>query len=172
MSAAVRRPLLVVHVICSTGWIGAAAAYLALGLAAQLDGQTATVRAAWIGMELIGWSVLVPLGCLSWSTGVALSLVTRWGLFRHYWVVFALALTTVALVVMILHMPGVTAAATVARTAEPAAVSRLGGDLLHPAVGMAVLVVVAVLNIYKPRGLTPYGLGRVRPSATATSRAG
>ena len=32
---ALRRLALAVHVICSVGWIGAAAAYLALGLGAQ-----------------------------------------------------------------------------------------------------------------------------------------
>ena len=158
----VRRPLLATHVICSVGWIGAALAYLALGLAAQLSDQPGTVQAAWIGMELIGWPVLVPLGGLAWATGILLSMVTHWGLLRHYWVVIALVLTTVALVVMVLHLPAVTVAATVVRTGDPAAISRLGGDVLHPAGGLAVLVVVAVLNIYKPRGLTPRGQRRAR----------
>lgn len=164
----VRRPLLALHVICSVGWIGAALAYLALAVAAEVSPRAATVRAAWIGMELVGWFVLVPLGGLAWLTGMVLSLVTRWGLLRHYWVVIALALTTVALVVMVLHMPSVTAAAAVASTADDTAVARLGGDVLHPAVGLAVLVVVAVLNIYKPRGLTPYGQRQIRTPAAAT----
>jgi hypothetical protein len=41
----------------------------------------------------------------------------------------------------------------------------LGGDIVHPAVGIAVLVVVAVLNIYKPRGQT--GLGQHKPPDAA-----
>lgn len=160
----VRRPLLAIHVISSVGWIGAALAYLALGLAAQFSRDPATVRAAWLGMELIAWPVLVPLGVLGWLTGVLLSVVTRWGLFRHYWVAIALVLTTLALVVMVLHLPSVSAAAAIARTGDPAAVGRLGGDVLHPAAGLVVLVVVAVLNLYKPRGLTPYGKRRTRQS--------
>ena len=158
----VRRPLLATHVICSVGWIGAALAYLALGLAARLSDQPGTVQAAWIGMDLIVWPVLLPLGGLAWLTGILLSLVTHWGLLRHYWVVIALVLTTVALVVMVLHLPTVTAAATVARTGDAAAISRLGGDVLHPGAGVAVLIVVAVLNIYKPRGLTPRGQRHAR----------
>ncbi|HKN45569.1 MAG TPA: hypothetical protein VJW23_16785, partial [Propionibacteriaceae bacterium] len=43
------------------------------------------------------------------------------------------------------------------RSADDAAASRLGGDVLHPAVGLIVLIVITVLNVHKPRGLTPYG---------------
>jgi len=39
-------------------------------------------------------------------------------------------------------------------------VLRLGGDVLHPALGLLVLIVVAVLNLYKPRGTTRYGQRR------------
>lgn len=155
--AAGRRPLLVVHIICSVGWVGAAVAYLGLGVAAQVSPHALTVRAAWIGMELTGWFVIVPLGCLALLTGLLLSLITRWGLLQHYWVVIASVLTTVALVVLVLHMPSVSARAAVARTADDAATAHLGGDIVHPALGIVVLVAVAVLNIYKPRGLTPFG---------------
>ena len=160
----IRRPLLAVHVICSVGWVGAAAAYLSLGLAGELSARPSTVRAVWIGMDLIGWWVLVPLGGLAWSTGIVLSLVTRWGLLRHYWVVIALALTTFALTVMVLHLPSVTASAATAVQADDAAVIRMGGDVLHPGAGLVVLVVVTVLNLYKPRGLTTYGRAPSRPT--------
>jgi hypothetical protein len=78
-------------------------------------------------------------------------------LFRHYWVIIALLLTTLSLVVLLLHMPSVSAAAALARTADDVSAGRLGGDVVHPAVGLVVLVVVTVLNVHKPRGLTPYG---------------
>jgi hypothetical protein len=31
------------------------------------------------------------------------------------------------------------------------------GDLFHPGVGLLVLLVITVLNVYKPRGMTRYG---------------
>jgi hypothetical protein len=34
------------------------------------------------------------------------------------------------------------------------------GDLLHPALGLVVLLTVQVLNIYKPSGMTRYGRRR------------
>jgi uncharacterized membrane protein len=157
MPPALRRVMLAAHIICSVGWLGAAAAYLALGVAAQVSMEPQIVRAAWIGMELTGWFVIVPLACLAFLTGLVLSLGTPWGLFKHYWVVIALVLTTLSLAVLLLHMPSVSTLAALARTSDDAAASRLGGDVLHPAVGLLVLIVVTVLNVHKPRGLTPYG---------------
>jgi hypothetical protein len=157
MPPALRRAMLAAHIICSVGWLGAAAAYLALGVAAEVSMQPQVARAAWIGMEISGWFVIVPLGCLAYLTGLVQSLGTPWGLFKHYWVVIALVLTTLSLAVMLLHMPSVSTLAGLARTADDAAASRLGGDVLHPALGLLVLIVITVLNVHKPRGLTPYG---------------
>lgn len=157
MTAGLRRAALAVHVIASVGWIGAAAAYLALGTAARVSEQPPTIRSSWIAMELIGWVVIVPLGCLAFLTGLVMSLGTRWGLIRHYWVMIAMVLTSVALAVLMLHMPSVSATTAMARTGDDQAVLHLGGDIAHPALGLLVLVVVAVLNLYKPRGLTRYG---------------
>jgi hypothetical protein len=166
MTAGLRRAALAVHVITSVGWIGAAGAYLSLGVAARVSDQVSTVRAAWIAMELIGWLITVLLGCLAFLTGLVMSLGTQWGLIRHYWVLIALILTSLALAVLILHMPSVSATAAIARTANDQAVLQLGGDIAHPALGLLVLVVVAVLNLYKPRGLTRYGQRqRAAPSA-------
>ena len=90
-------------------------------------------------------------------TGVALSLGTPWGLFRHYWVVVSLGLTVFAAAILLLHLPDVGATADVARAADGAGLSRLGGDLPHAEGGLLVLLAITVLNVYKPRGLTPYG---------------
>jgi hypothetical protein len=149
--------MLAAHIICSVGWLGAAAAYLAFGVAAEVSMQPQVIRAAWIGMEISGWFVIVPLACLAFLTGLVLSMGTPWGLFKHYWVVIALVLTTLSLAVLLLHMPSVSALSALARTADDAVVRRLGGDVPHPALGLLVLIVITVLNVHKPRGLTPYG---------------
>lgn len=157
MAPRVRKFMLAAHLAVSVGWIGAAVAYLALGIAAVSTDDAPTVRGSWIAMEAIGWYVIVPLAVASLLTGVVMALGTRWGLFRHYWVVVSLVLTAFATVVLVLHMPTVSSQADVARAAEDARLDRLGGDLLHPAVGLVVLLVIQVLNVYKPRGMTPYG---------------
>jgi hypothetical protein len=54
-------------------------------------------------------------------------------------------------------MPTVSSLADVAREADSADLGGLGGDLFHASIGLAVLLVITGLNVYKPRGLTPYG---------------
>ncbi|MEX1022335.1 MAG: DUF2269 family protein, partial [Dehalococcoidia bacterium] len=154
MNPAGRRLVLATHLASSVGWIGAALGYLALGITAAATEDVETMRAAWIGMDLIGWLVIVPLAITALLTGIVIALGTPWGLFRHYWVVISLALTAFSVAILILHMPAVRSQADAAREAAPDHVLMLGGDVLHPAVGLAVLFVVMVLNIYKPRGMT------------------
>lgn len=142
--------------------------YIALGIASTASSSEDTIRAAWIAMEVTGWFVLVPLAVGSLVSGTWLALATRWGLFRHYWVVFAFVMTVLATVVLVLHMPSVSRTADVARGAGPQTLDRLGGDLAHASIGLLVLVIILVLNVYKPAGLTRYGW-RTQSRATSDS---
>jgi hypothetical protein len=153
----VRKFALTAHLTFSLGWIGAVVAYLVLGVSAVTSQDDQTIRAAWIAMELTGWFVIVPLALAALLSGLVMSLISPWGLFRHYWVLIALVLTILATVVLLLHMPTVSSLAAVARQADAADLRRLGGDLFHPGLGLVVLLVITVLNVYKPRGLTRYG---------------
>ena len=157
MASGLRKFALTAHLTFSVGFIGAAVAYLALGVSAVTSQDAQTVRAAWIAMELIGWYVIVPLALAALLTGLVMALGTPWGLFRHYWVLITFVLTSFATVILLLHMPSVSSLADVAREADGATLGRLGGDLFHAGGGLLVLLVITVLNVYKPRGLTPYG---------------
>lgn len=153
----VRRLLLLIHIVFSLGWIGGVVTYLAVAVSALTASGELGIRSAWIAMEIIGWYALVPLAVGTVVTGVVLSLVTPWGLLRHYWVIISLVLTLFSTIVLILHMPDVSSTAAVARAGVSADVMQLGSDLAHPAIGLVVLLVVAVLNTWKPRGLTRRG---------------
>jgi len=170
MTPGIRKFVLTAHVTFSVGWIGAVVVYLALGVAAVTSQDAQTVRAAWIAMELTGWYVIVPLALAALLTGLVMSLGTRWGLFRHYWVLFSLVLTILATVVLLLHMPDVSVLADVAQEAEGASLDGLGGDLLHPGLGLVVLLVIQVLNVYKPQGMTRYGWRKQQQERRALQR--
>jgi hypothetical protein len=157
MTPRLRKFALSVHLTFSIGWIGAVLAYLAHGVGAVTSEDVQTVRAAWTAMELTGWYVIVPLALTSLLTGLVMALGTKWGLFRHYWVLISFALTVFATVVLLLHMPTVSSMADVAQEAEGATLEGLGGDLLHPGIGLGILLVIQVLNLYKPAGMTRYG---------------
>ncbi len=170
MTPGIRKFVLTAHVTFSVGWIGAVVVYLALGVAAVTSQDAQTVRAAWIAMELTGWYVIVPLALAALLTGLVMSLGTRWGLFRHYWVLFSLVLTILATVVLLLHMPDVSVLADVAQEAEGASLDGLVGDLLHPGLGLVVLLVIQVLNVYKPQGMTRYGWRKQQQERRALQR--
>jgi hypothetical protein len=164
-----RKLVLSVHLISSLGWLGAVVAYVALGIAAAANRESQTVRGAWIAMELVGWFVIVPLALAALVTGLVISLGTPWGLFRHYWVLISLALTLLATVILILHMPSVSTTAAAARAADSSQLGQLGGDLGHAVGGLVVLLLVTVLNVYKPQGLTPYGWRKQQEARAWTS---
>lgn len=160
----VRKLLLVVHVTLSVGWIGAALAYMALDVSAATSEAPEILRAAYSGMAMIAGNVIVPLALGALLTGVSISLGTKWGLFRHYWVIMSLALTTVATLVLLVEMQTINHFAHLA--ADPATSNTelrgLGGTLPHSIGGTLVLLIVLALNMYKPRGVTRYGWRKER----------
>ena len=159
MSPNLRKFTLTAHLAFSVGWIGAIAAYLPLDIAAATSQDPQTVRAAWMAMGLIARYVIVPLAIASLLTGLIISLGTRWGLFRHWWVLISLVLTVVATLVLLSEVGLISRVAEVA--ADPATsgddLRALGNTLVHSIGGLLVLLVVHVLNVYKPEGVTPYG---------------
>lgn len=164
MSPNLRKFALTVHLTCSVGWIGAVGAYLALVVAAMTSPDDQRLRAAWLGMELLGWYAIVPLALAALLTGVVMSLATSWGLFRHYWVVISLLLTSLATGVLLQHMQTVSFFARIAAETGSADAARLRaalrGELLHAGMGLLVLLVIEGLNVYKPQGMTAYGRRR------------
>jgi DMSO/TMAO reductase YedYZ heme-binding membrane subunit len=87
-----RKFALASHITLAVGWLGAVAGYIALDVVAATSQDPKTLRAAYLAMELIAWYVIVPLALTSLLSGLVMSLGTKWGLFRHYWVLISLLL--------------------------------------------------------------------------------
>lgn len=156
MSPRWRKALLTLHIGTSVGWLGAILAYIALNIPIYFESDEQTTRAAFLMMEVVAVYAIAPLAVASVVSGVIQSLGTPWGLVRHYWVLISLVVSVFALVVLLLHLPAVAAMADRARDTG-VAVDGMGGDLFHSLLGLLVLLIPLVLNVYKPRGLTPYG---------------
>jgi hypothetical protein len=158
MTPAIRKLALTMHVTSSVGWIGAVLVFLALAVVGLRTEDAATVRGVYLVMEHAAWLTLVPFACASLATGIVVSLIIPWGLFRHYWVVFKLLITAFATMVLMMYM------ATFRQMAAAAADSAIGLDglrnpspVLHAVLALLILLVASVLAIYKPQGVTPYG---------------
>lgn len=159
---ALRKLTLTVHVTCSVGWLGAVAAFLGLAVAGLASDDLQVVRGIYLTMELTGWFVLFPLAIASLVTGLVQSLGTHWGLFRHYWVAFKLAINLAATVILLAYMQTLTYLADLAHTERDIDTLRSPSPVLHSGAALALLLVATALAVYKPRGLTPYGQRKQR----------
>lgn len=106
-------------------------------------------------------------------SGIALSLGTPWGLFRHYWVVLKLAITLFSTIILLMYMATFRQMAAVA--GDP--VVQLGlvrspSPVVHAVLALILLLIATWLAVYKPFGVTPYA-GRTNSQSQESSwRAG
>src|SRR5688572_13631758 len=154
---ALRKFTLRTPVSTSVAWIGAVLVFLALAAIALVSEDEGTVRGAYLVMAPAAWLVLVPLAHASLLSGIALSLGTPWGLFRHYWVVLKLAITLFSTVILLIYMGTFRQMAGVA--ADP--VVQLGlvrnpSPVVHAVLALILLLIATWLAVYKPFGVTPY----------------
>jgi hypothetical protein len=166
MSPRIRKLALTAHVTASVGWLGAVVAYLPLALTALSAPDAGAARSAFLSMELIGWRVIVPLSVAALLTGLVQSLGTPWGLLRYYWVLTKFLLTVFGSAVLLAHMRTVSRMSAVA-----AGAASFGADVgalrhptfvVHAAGGLLVLLTATMLSVYKPWGMTRYGLRKRR----------
>lgn len=157
---AARKAALTTHVVTSVGWLGAAAAFLALAVTAVRSPDAATVRALYVAMEILGLALLVPLSIASFLSGLLQSLGTTWGLLRHYWVILKLAISVVSTIVLLLYTSTMRVLADAAQSPglqDDQALLPSTSPVLHAGVGLLLLLVAAALSVYKPKGLTRRG---------------
>jgi hypothetical protein len=159
LSRGVRKFALTAHICSSVGWLGAIAGFLAIAVTGLLTQDGQIVRAAYLGMDWIGWYVLVPISFASLLTGLIQSLGTEWGLFRHYWVVAKLLINVLANVVLLLYMLELSSVVAMLPSHDAGGL-KSASPVLHASVALGLLLVATILAVYKPRGITPYGWRR------------
>jgi len=160
MPSGVRKAMLTAHVISSIGWFGAVAAFLALALTGVMSQDPEVVRAVYLVLGVTTSWVIVPLALLGLVTGIVSSLFTKWGLFRYYWVLIKLVITAVATYGLLEHAQSVDRLAGIATKTAVFGMNLAGarqGLVTEAAGALVVLLILTVLSIYKPQGMTPYG---------------
>ena len=89
------------------------------------------------------------------GAGSCQSLVTPWGLLRHYWVVLKLLITVVATVALMAYLD--TFRFMAAMAGDPRAdvgALRNWSPALQAVLALVMLLLATVLALFKPRGLT------------------
>jgi hypothetical protein len=159
-----RKLVLTVHVATSVGALGANMSLLALGAASVAGADPVTIYPA---ARLVGVRLIAPLAVIALVTGLALGLLTQWGLFRYWWVTIKLATVVVlkgaALFVLVPALDA-TAEAVTGATPQLGARERLP-LLIAPAAASALLAVAVALAVFKPNWrLWPSGTDKADPS--------
>jgi hypothetical protein len=90
----VRQTWLILHVVCSVGWLGVLVASLTLCVAALATDSPALYAAVVTLSDVF----FLPATLLVLLTGVVLGVGTKWGLVRFYWVLAKLVIALVLLV--------------------------------------------------------------------------
>ena len=80
------RTALWAHILTSAAWFGVAVMVAFCGLAATVTDDAGLSHALYRTMETAPW-LSIPVGLTAIVSGVVLSLGTRFGLVRHWWVV-------------------------------------------------------------------------------------
>ena len=165
MTPGLRKFAFTAHITFSVGWLGAVTGFLALAVHGLTIQDAQLVRGLYLAMGVTGWYVIVPLCLASLATGLIQSLGTRWGLFRHYWVLTKFILTIVSAIILFgftqtLSYIGVLAADTTMPIEELRNLSQ--SPVLHSGGGLLVLLVNTTLSVYKPWGRTRYGLRKLQ----------
>jgi hypothetical protein len=117
-----RRLVLTAHIVAGVGLLGDVAAVLAINVRAATTADPALAAASYDLLAMFTTLFGIPLSLLCLVTGVLLGRGTKWGVFRHGWVVSKLALLAgVILVGALVLGPGTEAM----RTGEAGAEARL-----------------------------------------------
>lgn len=160
MRPALRKLALTTHITVSVGWFGAVAAFLALAVAGLTIEDALRVRAVYLAMSIATWYAIVPFALVSLISGAVSSLGTKWGLVRHYWIVAKLLITILITVLLMVHLPPVDLLAS-ASASTPTLGANLAGlrirMVAYAIAALLALLVLTVLSIYKPSGMTQYG---------------
>jgi hypothetical protein len=179
LSPRTRKLVLSAHIVVSVGLLGISTALLVLGSVAAATSDPETARAAYRSMGIFTRGVVQPGAIVAIVTGVILSLGTKWGLVKYYWIVAKLALTVAAILCGIFVIgPSVQhGIAMTSGNAPTGAWERGTRSLVLVAASSAnvlMLGAATVISVYKPGGAI--GRGRQQPRggqarATADGRA-
>jgi hypothetical protein len=152
LSARARKTALTAHVAVGATWLGAVAANLLLGVSAAVSDDETLADAYYTSMDrLVDFIPAAAIATL--ATGLLLALATRWGLFRHWWIIAKLALA-VATAVVGLSIINPAISNTIRSRAETGSTGF--SDALLPATAATPLLLLSAITvaITKPWGRT------------------
>jgi hypothetical protein len=154
-----RKALAAAHAVSAASWIGVAVTFVAMSVVAMSTNDIHTAAVTYELMATFDVTLLPWTNFATLLTGIALSMTTKWGLIRYYWVAAKIAIAVGILVRAFgflhdnLERAGHEAAALVTTGGTVADVSG-SADVVLWGFGCAMLSLVGalLLSLYKPGG--------------------
>jgi purine-cytosine permease-like protein len=156
-----RRLILLTHLIAALGWLGVDVVIGVLAVTGFTADDPTRIAASYVALNTFAVPLLLIFGLSALGSGLLLSLGSRWGIVRYWWVTAKLIINLILSgLVLVALQPRVTAAAEQVAHVDATLHDRLGtiaSDLLYPAfVSGAALVAAACIAVFKPWGRTPW----------------
>jgi hypothetical protein len=151
-----RQWLLLLHVVFSVGWLGAGAGNLVIAVEAAITASPTIRTVCYDLIDRLDFALVIPLAFGSLGSGLLISVATRWGLARYWWVLVKLTLT-VAVIVFSTFGVGVWVEQSIAATSTLDSASPVATPLVVGASGnIAAFLFMTWASITKPWPKTPW----------------
>jgi uncharacterized membrane protein len=149
-----RKAVLVVHIVAAGAWIGLDVVMGVFVFTAMLTDDASTRAISLQALQLFAVWPLLGTGLLCLLSGIVLSLGTKYGLVRYWWVAVKLVANVVLTgLVLVALRPGVVEAAEIGRRIASGEQAALPDQLMFPPiVSTTTLVLAVLLAVYKPWG--------------------
>jgi uncharacterized membrane protein len=99
LSPRARKTALTAHIAVIATWLGAVIANFFLGISAAVTDDETLADAYYASMDRLVNNLMPAAAIATLATGLLLALATRWGLFRHWWIIAKLVLAVTTAVV-------------------------------------------------------------------------
>jgi hypothetical protein len=154
-----RKALVAAHAVAAACWIGITLTFVAMSVVAMATNDIHAAMAIYELMAAFDVTLLPWANFATFLTGIALSITTKWGLIRYYWVAAKIAIAVGILMMAFgflhdnLERAGRHAAA-LAETGGAAAQLSAASDVVLWGFSCATLSLVGalLLSLYKPGG--------------------
>ena len=149
------RLVLTSHITSSVGWLGAVAIFLVFAITALISQNIQLVRSCCMVMSLCTWFVIIPFCLLSLLTGIIQAAFTKWGVFKHYWIIVKLVLTVASTFLLFLHLQPINYLSGMAQ--EQSFTNSLYAQqiidlIIKSGAALFVLLIITTVSVYKPWG--------------------
>lgn len=150
-----RKAYLLLHIVSGGVWIGIDVVMGLLVFTAIFSDDNGTKALIFRALEMFAVWPLFVTGLVCLVSGVVLSLGTKYGLIKYWWVTVKLLLNLLLVTLVLLALrPGVHEMAELARQSEAGQpVPLVAGDMIFPpVVSTSALLIAMTLAVFKPWG--------------------